>query len=244
MPNSIRKRLRLHQDWTNDIPLKNIWGINFSARTGSGEMINIGNAIEHYLDVYRPNSFKVDTGLIDRVSDTEIGFMLAQTVALPSEEFGVSTAGIDGEQSGGFQVGHVGGTRQVNNELSITFLETNRDLFSFFLQPWIVAASYAGLIEDDNEPDIKCNIDIIQYSRTAEKYGDKLGESNKGSKGSRRGVEYGIRKMHTFYDAVPKHLKGDAISYGEMAIGDITRTSTFNFAHYQLNTPRGVLNGI
>lgn len=243
MPNSIRKRLLLHQDWTNDIPLKNIWGINFSARVGSGEMDNVGNAIEHYLDIYRPNTFKVDTSLIDRVSDSEIGFMLAQTVAFPSEEFGVGTADIN-EQAGGFQVGHVGGTRQVNNELSVTFLETNRDVFSFFLQPWIVAASYAGLIEDDNEPDIKCNIDIIQYSRTAEKYGDKLGESNKGSKGSRRGVEYGIRKMHTFYDAVPKQVEGGSISYANMSLSDITRTTTFNFAHYQLNTPRGVLNGI
>ena len=240
MPNSIRKRLRLHQDWTNDIPLKNIWGINFSARIGSGEMINVGDAIEHYLDIYRPNSFKVDTGLFDRVSDTEIGFMLAQNVAFPAESFDVTAAGV-GDHTGGLQSGLVGGNRSSSNDLNITFLETNIDVFSFFLQPWLVAASYAGLIEDDNEPDIKCNIDIIQYSRTAEKYGDKANESNKGSDGD---VEYGIRKMHTFYDAVPVSVEGGMISYGAMALGDISRAAAFKFAHYQLNTPRGVLNGI
>jgi len=240
MPNSIRKRLRLHQDWTNDIPHKNIWGINFSARVGSGEMDNVGEAIEHYLDIYRPKTFKVDTSLIDRVSDTEIGFMLAQNVAFPKESFNISTIGI-GEGGGGIQPAQLGGKRSSDNNVSITFLETNRDVFSFFLQPWVVAASYAGLIEDDGEPDIKCNIDIIQYTRTAERYADKVSESNKGNNDI---VEYGIRKMHTFYDAVPMSLEGDSISYGEMAVGDITRTAAFNFSHYQLNTPRGVLNGI
>ena len=241
MPNSIRKRLRLHQDWTNDIPLKNIWGINFSARIGSGGMDNVGDAVNYYLDIYRPNTFKVDTGLIDRVSDSEIGFMLAQNIAFPgAESFNVSTASLP-DGIGGFQPGQVGGERSTDNNLSITFLETNRDVFSFFLQPWVVAASYAGLIEDDTEPDIKCNIDIIQYTRTAERYADKVNESNKGNNDT---VEYGIRKMHTFYDAVPVSVEGGAISYGAMSESDITRGAAFNFSHYQLNTPRGVLNGI
>ena len=241
MPNSIRKRLRLHQDWTNDIPLKNIWGINFSARIGSGGMDNVGDAVKHYLDIYRPNTFKVDTGLIDRVSDSEIGFLLAQNIAFPgAESFNISTATLP-DGTGRFQPGQVGGARSTDNNLSITFLETNRDVFSFFLQPWVVAASYAGLIEDDTEPDIKCNIDIIQYTRTAERYADKVNDSNKGNNDT---VEYGIRKMHTFYDAVPITVDGDRISYGKMTLSDITRGAAFNFSHYQLNTPRGVLNGI
>ena len=240
MPNNIRKRLRLHQDWTNDIPLKFIWGINFSARTGSGAMVNVGDAIEYYLDIYRPRTFKVDNDLFDRVSDFESGFLLAQSVNMPEETVGYSTA--DVPNSGGFQAPLVGGQRGTGNDLGISFLETNRDVFSFFLQPWVVAASYAGLIEDDTEPDIKCNIDIIQYSRTAERYADKVGESNKIT--GRSEVEYGIRKMHTFYDCVPTSVTGDDISYGEQSFSDISRDAQFTFQHYQLNTPRGVLNGI
>ncbi|MDH3929631.1 MAG: hypothetical protein OEV22_17000 [Deltaproteobacteria bacterium] len=203
-------------------------------------MVNVGEAIDYYLSVYRPQSFKVDTNLIDRVSDSEVGFLLAQSVGFPGEDFEISTANIS-DKSGGFQVAQVGGTRGVNNSVDIKFLETNRDVFSFFLQPWVVAASYAGLIEDDTEPDIKCNIDIIQYSRTAERYADKVSESNKGNNDI---VEYGIRKMHTFYDAVPTNVQGDDVSYGEMSESDISRVTAFNFSHYQLNTPRGVLNGI
>jgi len=240
MPNHIRKRLRLHQDWTNDIPIKNIWGINFSARTGSGAMSNVGDAIEYYLNTYRPNTFKVDTGLFDRVSDNEVGFLLAQNVRLPDESFDVTNPKID--QAGGIQPIQVANDRTSSNKVSVQFLETNRDVFSFFLQPWIVAASYAGLIEDDFEPDIKCNIDIIQYTRTAIRYPDKVAESNKRRRDSEE-VEFGIRKMHTFYDCVPTTVEGDQISYGDMQASDIlNRGAAFNFAHYQLNTPRGVLD--
>lgn len=239
MPNHIRKRLRLHQDWSNDIPLKNIWGINFSARTGTGAMVNVGDAIEYYLNTYRPYTFKVDTQLFDRVSDSEVGFLLAQSVSMPNEEFNVSETSIDG--SGGFQSIQVSGDRSTSHNLDITFLETNRDVFSFFMQPWAVAASYAGLIEDDNEPDIKCNIDIIQYTRTAVRYPDKVAESNKRRRDNEE-VEFGIRKMHTFYDCVPTVVGGDQFSYGDLNVSDISRVVNFNFAHYQLNTPRGVLD--
>jgi hypothetical protein len=241
MPNNIRKRLSLHQDWTNDIPLKNIWGINFSARTGSGAMVNVGEAIEYYLDMYRPRTYKVDKSLFDRVSDYEAGFLLAQDVNFPNVSVGISE--LDVAASGGMQAMQYAERIGEAHQLTVSFLETNRDVFSFFIQPWVVACSYAGLIEDDNEPDIKCNIDIIQYSRTAEKYGDKLGESNKRRR-SNDPVEYGIRKMHTFYDCVPTTINAEAISYGDQTVSDITRTVGWNFAHYQLNTPRGVLNGI
>ncbi len=241
MPNNIRKRLSLHQDWTNDIPLKNIWGINFSARTGSGAMVSVGNAIEYYLNIYRPNTYKVDNNLFDRVSDFDSGFLLAQDVSLPGIQLAVDSLEI--AKSGGMQAIQYADRIGESHGLKVSFLETNRDVFSFFIQPWLVACSYAGLIEDDNEPDIKCNIDVIQYSRTAEKYGDKLGESNKRRRRN-DSVEYGIRKMHTFYDCVPTQINAESISYGEQSLSDIARTVGWNFAHYQLNTPRGVLNGI
>jgi hypothetical protein len=231
MPNSIRKRLRLHQDWTNDIPLKNIWGINFSARSDGANMLTIGNSIKHYLDIYRPNRFKVETSLLDRVSDSEIGFMLAQNVAFPSESFNISTAPVP-DGAGGFQAGQIGGNLSTDNKLSITFLETNIDVFSFFFQPWVVAASYAGLIEDDTEKDIKCNIDIAQYTRSTARYADKVNVSYRGN----YFAEYTLRKLHTFYDAVPVSVEGDKISYGDMSVSDITRGVAFSFSDYRLNT--------
>jgi hypothetical protein len=189
--------------------------------------------------MYRPQTYKVDKSLFDRVSDYESGFLLAQDVSMPSVMLKVSD--LELAQSGGMQAIQYGDRIDDSRQLSVTFLETNRDVFSFFLQPWLVACSYAGLIEDDNEPDIKCNIDIIQYSRTADKYADKLGESNKRR---RSGVpaEYGIRKMHTFYDCVPTNVDGDSLGYSGQTLTDIQRTVGWKFAHYQINTPRGVLN--
>lgn len=239
MPNQVKERLQLHQSWNNDIPLKNIWGINFSARTGSGSMSRVGDAIKHYLDIYRPNMFKVDTGLFDRVSNVRSGFLLAQTVRMPREEVSTSQERI--KNSGGFPSIQVGGDRTSSHQLDISFLETNRDVFSFFIQPWIVAASYKGLIEADLDHDLKCHIDIIQYTRTAVKYADKVSESNKRQSNSDV-VEYGIRKMHSFYDCIPTIVDGDQFSYGELGLNDITRTVNFNFAYCQLNTPTGVLN--
>ena len=241
MPNHIRKRLSLHQDWTNDIPLKNIWGINFSARTGSGAMVNVGDAIQYYLDIYRPRTYTVDKSLIDRVSDFESGFLLAQDVTFPQEQNDVAKVEIS-NAAGGMQPSYAGGGIGTSHELTVSFLETNRDVFSYFFQPWVIACAYAGLIEDPTEPDIKCNIDVIQYSRSAEKYADKIGESNKIS--GRSEAEYGIRKMHTFYDCTPTNSDADKMSYGKMSDSDITRSVGWNYSHYQLNTPRGVLNGI
>jgi len=229
MPNAIKKRLKLHQDWTNDIPLNNIWAIRFSAE--SGKMANVGNAIKHYLDIYRPHSFEVDPHLIDNVSDNaaEVGFMLAQAVAFPNESFNIETIGI-AKGGGGIQPAQIGGSRSSENNVSITFLETNRDVFSFFIQPWIVAASYTGLIEDATEPGIKCIIEVIQYSRSKDNYLDKP----EGSSSS--GVEYTVRKIHTFYDAVPTNLEGGAISYGALSESDITRAVAFNFSYYEVKT--------
>ena len=160
---------------------------------------------------------------------------------MPGIQLGVSEQAIPG--SGGMQAMQYADRTAESHNFTVSFLETNRDVFSFFLHPWVAACAYAGLIEDDSEPDIKCNIDVIQYSRTAERYGDKLGESNKKNR-SDEAVEYGIRKMHTFYDCIPTNVDGDNISYGEQSLSDITRTVGWNFSHYQLNTPRGVLNGI
>ena len=34
MGQPIKQRLRVHQDWSGDIPLKNLWGVQFQSRTG------------------------------------------------------------------------------------------------------------------------------------------------------------------------------------------------------------------
>lgn len=233
MPNAIKKRLSVHQDWFGDIPLKNLWGINFSARTSTGNMFHVGDSISEVLDTYSPGTYQTDVDLFDRVTDSEVGFLLAQSVAMPTESFETSTVGQ--KSAGGFLQGLVGGDRSAPAKLSVGFLETNIDVFSFFIKPWMVAASFKGLIEDD-EDDIKCNIDIFQYSRSDKRYRDKVKSSQDTDRS--RVTDYTLRKMTSFYDCVPTNMVEDRFSYGELGQDELIREVDFIYSHYRINTPR------
>jgi len=234
MPNFVKKRLSVHQDWFGDIPLKNLWGVQFSSRSGSGSMKKLGEDVDDLLQVYSPhtfNSFSDNVGLFDKVSDSEAGMLLAQSVAMPEESFTTSTIGT--ENAGGFLHAMIGNKRTPPAKLSIGFLETNIDVFSNFIKPWMVAASFKGLIEDDRE-DIKCNIDIMQFSRSKRSYSDKIESSNSSEV---REVDYGLRKMTTFFDCVPVNMVEDRMSYGELGVDELMREVDFIYSHYVINTP-------
>ena len=226
MASPIKQRIQVHQDWAGDIPLKNLWGVYFSGRDGDRTLNNVGSNIKQTLDDFQPGSFHVETGLID---------LLAQGVTMPTENVQVNTTDIQG--AGGFIQGYYGESRGKygTNGLSIDFLETNTDIFDFFIKPWIVATSYKGLIED-GENDIKCNITIAQYSRTDAFYGDKSGSSQK--RGIRRPQEYKVRKQTNFHNCVPVSMAADQISYGELSESDIKRSVGWTFSHYDINIPR------
>jgi len=234
MANFVKKRLSVHQRWSGDIPLKNLWGVQFSSRSGSGSMKNIGEDVDDILQVFSPHtfdSFSDHVGIFDKVSDSEAGMLLAQSVAMPQETFSTSTVG--SQNVGGFLQAPIGGQRSAPSKLSIGFLETNIDIFSNFIKPWMVAASFKGLIEDDRE-DIKCNIDIMQFSRSKRSYSDKVESSNSGEV---RAVDYGLRKMTTFFDCVPTNMVEDRMSYGEIGFEELMREVDFIYSHYVINTP-------
>ena len=45
MAQPIRQRIQVHQDWSGDIPLKNLWGVYFYPREGNASLTNIGENI-------------------------------------------------------------------------------------------------------------------------------------------------------------------------------------------------------
>ena len=154
---------------------------------------------------------------------------------MPTENVQINTTDIPG--AGGFINGYYGETRGKygTNGLSIDFLETNIDIFDFFIKPWIVATSYKGLIEDISEPDIKCNISIAQYTRTDAFYGDKRGSSQNTRRDS---YNYGVRKITNFFNCAPTSMAADQMSYGEITESDIKRSVGWTFSHYDINIPR------
>ena len=119
----------------------------------------------------------------------------------------------------------------------ITVLETNRDIIDYFIKPWIVAASYKGLIEDDDRP-IKCNITATLYSRANDYYSNKWFSSQDST---RRTVDYSLRKQINFKNCMPVNVEGDQISYGELSFEELVKTVSFVFSHYQIVGESGLI---
>ena len=224
-------RLALFQDWKNDLPLKFLWTVNFTARENR-TLVDIGNNINRVLAKYErsaANLWKINTTQLAEQSDStnNFGLLVAQNVAFPNESFGISTQSTG--NMGGFIQGYVGNERNPygsSNKIDITFLETNIDIVDYFIKPWIIASSHRGLIEDNNSlEDIKCNITVVLYTKDKSSYNG----------GSARKLE--PRKQIDFYNAVPFNVSGDEVSYGELSESDWKKTVSFAFSHYAVSTP-------
>ena len=241
MGQPIKQRLRVHQDWSGDIPLKNLWGVSFSSRDGSS-MTEVGNRIRKVLEEYQPRAYQVVPDLIDKFSESKEGYLLAQTIAMPTENVSINTTGID-SGTGGLIDGYYAdkrGTYGSGNQISISFLETNIDVVDYFIKPWIVATAYKGLIEDGVEDtDIKCDIVVTQYTRADNHYENKLNSSQfAATRNETNVIDYKLRKSTTFYDCAPYNTQGgDQMSYNAISLSDITKSVGWIFSHYKLNNP-------
>lgn len=237
----IKSRLNLHQNWVNDLPLKNLWTVDFQARSGNN-ITDLGGNINRVIRRYERRSasnWPIPADLLQNQTDSTgtIGYLLAQNIAFPSESYGINNVTIgDGAGSGGFIGGYVGQPRTPyggSNKIDITFLETNIDAIDNFIKPWVIACSYRGLIEDDNTlEDIKCNIVVSLYTKDKASYSSTAIEP--------RTIpirKFEPRKQITFYNAVPYMVEGDAISYGGIDVSDYTKTVAFAFSHYVITTP-------
>lgn len=224
----IRRRLELHKDWRYDIPLKFLWGVYILPKVGKFDLLgeNIRSVIEKY-EIKRPDQWPVNTRGLSDVIDRfgTFGVLLAQNIALPSDSFNIDSTSIDG--AGGRLGGQYAGNRQgygSSNKVDITFLETNIDIFDYFIKPWIIANSYKGLIEDGTgENELKCDIRLIQFTRDAFSYRNVIGAG---------ATDLSVRKIIEFYDATPFQVNGDSLSYGDINMNDITKTVSFSFSRY------------
>lgn len=233
----IRSRLALHQEWISDLPLKFLWTVSFSTRSGNSTT-ELGNNISRVLQRYErrdSRSWKLNSNQLIDQSDPSgnFGLLVAQTIAFPNESYGVTTE--SAENMGGYIQGYVGGERAAygsSNKLDITFLETNVDIVDSFIKPWIIACSHRGLIEDNNNlEDIKCTITVDLFTR------DKRSYSNTAVSYNPFPSKLEPRKRIEFYNAVPFNVEGDSISYGDLAESDWKKTVSFAFSHYGVVTP-------
>lgn len=189
--------LYLLSKWEYNVPLTTQWAITISPEAGN----NLFSIINDYTKVDL-NSFYIPTNLQEKLLNEKVqprfdglGLYFAQSVTLPSESFNFNSAGSEG--MGGYMKGIIGGDRleTSNKTLKIDFLETNLDFVSGLIRPWIITASYKGLINLGSENSIKCSISVVEYTN------------------SNIDQEKPVRKIHKLTGCVPTGVSEKTLKY-------------------------------
>ena len=210
--------------WEYDIPYSTQWAVRITPIAGIGSFLsNIGSTIgvDHF-------NYSIDPGIQDTLFGEQVqssadglGLQFAQTVTTPEESFAVDAGGtLDG--SGGFLMGLVGGNRSSGSarSINIDFLETNLDFIDGIIRPWIITVSYNGLIELDASQSIKADLEIIQYTK---------------------GADRPARKMHNFYGCVPYSVQSNTLDYEQEKV--MRRTVGWIYNHYTCKLISGSESG-
>lgn len=219
MPQSLSPRdyfLYNLSTWEFDIPLNAQWIIRITPKAPVEEFLaTIGStiAVDTVDFSINPNVMSLLFGESVNSSLPGLGLYFAQTINTPREAFGIK-----GDlANNGFLAGNMADNREGAGvrSISIGFLETNFDFIDGIIRPWVITASYRGLMEISGETSIKADIDLIQYTK---------GEGRP------------IRKIHRFSSATPFEVDGINLDYNEEKI--ITRSVNWVYNHYTYDIVR------
>jgi len=123
------------------------------------------------------------------------GCVFAKQVNLPSESF---EAGNDGLSYAGWMPPATSNTRNKYGKFRVTFLETNASFVDFVIKPWLVLASYYGMMSrrQDSDKNVKCTVCEVNFlARTKAKQ------------------QQDVRKTYRFQNIVPVSIDGEQYSY-------------------------------
>lgn len=227
----------LGKNWNNSLPLRNLWEVTFSVPVPRAISINLdegpvnipaitqGGAVDLESNIQRvietyegPRRFSIQKGFFKTQGTGEVSNIsfLAQSISLPTDAFDISVSNND--NAGGYRGGYIAGDRTQYQPITISFLETNIDVFEYLLRPWTIACAYKGLIEDgDPSTNIKADMFVTQYSRVGFNV-DTWQE----------------RKQYIIKGVIPVTIEGDKLSYDPNDIGNIVRSASFAFKDYTI----------
>ena len=198
--------------WDQSIPLRTLWTLQF------GDLPTIAANVNYILgNTERTNSSVNKFPVNFRISNTIYGnstipTLLAQKISFPTDS--VSTSYTDNTNMGGLIGGFYTNQREPYNQITIDFLETNKDIIDFILRPWVLAVAHRGLIED-GETTIKTNITTTMYT--------KFSENN-----------WALRKKIIFEDAAPVSVPGDILNYESSNNSNIIKQCNFTYKRYYI----------
>ena len=190
--------LSLLGEWDYNVPLTTQWTVAIQPDADK----NLFSIIKDYTQVDVSN-FYIPTFIQNKLLNNKtqskldgLGLYFAQSVKLPKESFSPTSAGTEG--IGGYLKGIVGGDRldMQSRHLTIEFLETNVDFMDGLIRPWIIAASYKGLINLGAQNSIKSSIYITEYTRQRSP-----------------DVRKPTRKTHRFSGCVPLDVSEKSLKY-------------------------------
>ena len=218
MASSREQFLQTLSKWEHSVPLQTQWIAQITPINGLNKetlLRNIGSNT-----ILDKSTFVTDQDIQNLLFNEQtqpnqdgLGLFCVQKASIPGENFSPTDAGTEG--MGGFIKGNAGGDRLSGNNrtLGIEFLETNLDFIDGIIRPWIITASYLGLLARPPQYSIKANIQIVQYTR---------------SNGSKARPQ---RKIHEFFNCVPHNIEPLSLNYVSEDV--LIRTINWTFTNYQ-----------
>ncbi len=188
--------------WTNAIPLNTQFVILIENYPPGLSTTNLRNLEP----ITVSNGFDIDIAssiLTNAKNQSIIGCIFANGFQIGSEQLEAQEAPIDNNR--GFIPGTILGNRAgfAGNQFQINFRETNTSFTDVIMRPWLIMAAHHGYVARDpgstseSEKDMKCNITILQYSR------------------SDKGLSQIPRKTWRFFNCVPTSLDTRTHTYGD-----------------------------
>jgi len=205
--------------WENSIPLKTLWVLTFDNLPGV--IANVDNILgPNVLQTERVNSSLIKFPIAENnIDDTAPGVpnhsLLAQKVAFPTDT--VVSNYTSNQNMGGLYGGYYTSNRENYQAITVSFLETNRDIIDLLFRPWVIATSYVGFLEDPSL-NIKTNMNVTVYSKYST-------------------TDWKARKKYIFEGVQPTTVIGDNLSYEKDF--SIVRDVLFYFKRYYIVNPEG-----
>lgn len=194
--------IRSMETWIGAIPLRTQFIVLFD-----GFPIGLNSDILQGLEPTQGDrkGFDIDRAkafLTSYPAQSIAGCIFAQGANIPDDVTSSTVANIPNNR--GFIPGRISGNRNPFQPLTLQFRETNSSFVDHVIRPWTILGSHAGLVARDgnNKPELnpKCNITIIQYTRSFQK------------------VSQIPRKIWNFYDCMPTSVASRNLTYDAEAM--------------------------
>ncbi len=211
--------------WENSIPLKTLWVLTFDNLPGVAKNVDlilgpVGGQVGSLFETERSNSSLIkfpigDSNINDEILGVPNHSLLAQKVAFPTDT--VVANYTSNQNMGGLYGGYYTANRENYQAITVSFLETNRDIIDLLFRPWVIATSYVGFLEDPSI-NIKTNMNVTVYGKYTT-------------------TDWKARKKFIFEGVQPTTVTGDNLSYEKDY--SIVRDVMFHFKRYYIVNPEG-----